>query len=38
MDVAYENYVRQITGGALSANYSDASESLKESVECNKQI
>ena len=29
MDVVYENYVRQITGGALSANYTDASESLK---------
>lgn len=38
MDSAYENYVRQIARGALSANSTDAVESLEESVERNKQI
>ena len=37
MDSVYENYVRQIAGDALSINRGGAPESLKESVERDKQ-
>ena len=38
MDSAYERYVRQIAGDALSKTSANASETLKESVERDKQI
>lgn len=38
MDVVYESYVRQIAGDALRKGAGDAPESLKESIERDKQI
>ena len=38
MDTVYESYVRQIAGDALRTISGEEPESLKESVERNKQI